>query len=150
MGSWIAKRAEGDASLTSSAQTLHAELDAFWNSLCRVLQQNVAEFNALYNSRPERLAEFSGDNTRANVRLQTNPQAGAEVVRDGLRLVCRFGVRQRSRIAAEFRIFGDWDTTRVLLFSSNGDGPGVALPGGDPMDLASVAEFILAPILFPS
>jgi hypothetical protein len=61
-----------------------------------------------------------------------------------------FGGRQKSRLAAEFRIFGDWDTTRVLTFVPSGAGAGVALPGGSPMDVASAAEFVLGPVLFPA
>jgi|SRR5581483_7510679 len=150
MGSWIARRAQTDPSLAASAKILSAEADAFWSALRAVLEQNIAEFNALYGDRPERLAEFSADNGRATIRLKQNPDVFADVSRDELRLVCRFGSRQRSRLAAEFRIFGDWDTTRVLTFTPQGAGIGAALPGGAPMDVAAAAEFVLAPVLFPA
>ena len=149
MGSWIAKRAQADPASPGFTQALRGEGDAYWTSLLRALKQNVDEFNALYGARPERLAEYTAEETRATIRLKAKPDIYAVVSRQEARLECRFGSGQRSRLAADFRIFGDWDTVRVLAFVNNGRGTGVALPGGEAMDAGAAAEFILSPILFP-
>ena len=150
MGSWIAKRAQADPASPGFTQALRGESDAYWTSLLGALKQNVEEFNALYGSRPERLAEYAAEETSATIRLRSKPDVYAIVSRHDGRLECRFSSGQRSRLASEYRIFGDWDTVRVLTFVDSGRGAGVALPGGEAMDAGAVAEFILSPILFPS
>ena len=148
MDSWIAKRAQADPSLASSAQALHTESEAFWKELRMVLRQNVEEFNALYGDQPDRLAEISEDGMQTTIRLKAEPQVHAEILRQNLRLVCRFSTARQSQLAAECRIFGDWGTTRILSFVANGHGAGVSLTGDRVMDVAEAAEFILSSVLF--
>ena len=152
MGSWITKRAQADPGFPATAEALRAESAILWERLRTILRQNVEEFNSLYRDRPDRVAELSEEASRATVRLKANPQISMEVSWEDSegRLLCRFNTNQRSQLAAEMRIFGDWDSIYTLTFSPNGQGSSVLISGNRRMDPAEAAEFILAPVLFPA